>query len=116
MENEDVWELWQNVATQIRTGSGGVIGYDYPAIFQTADKLGIIVDAIVLRKIRVLEGSFLAAVYDKSGTSNDENNDRVEYCKACREAKLNVSCDSCDLNTIRTVAATGKDSHPGRPS
>lgn len=54
-ENEEAWELWVAVHTQWRAGPAGVIGLDYPAVYQEAALMGIDLSPGLRSKIKALE-------------------------------------------------------------
>jgi hypothetical protein len=55
LENAEAWELWLVVHTQWRAGPVGVIGLDYPAIYQEAVLMEIDLSPGMRAKIRALE-------------------------------------------------------------
>lgn len=60
--NRRVFELLCCTSTQWRMGMNGVIGMDYPAVYQTAKIMGIKMDKKMLNKIRAVERSELEAI------------------------------------------------------
>lgn len=67
-ENEDAWDLWQAVNTQWRASGFGLVGLDYPAVWQTAEILEIEVTKPLFKKIQALERFELS----RSRKTNDE--------------------------------------------
>jgi len=61
--NRDVWELWAAVQTQWRGAGMGIIGLDYLAVQQEADRLGIEATPAVMNKLRALEAATLRQVH-----------------------------------------------------
>ncbi len=53
--NEEALELWLAVRTQWRAGGLGVVGIDYLAVQQEADRLEIDLNRCLMRKIQALE-------------------------------------------------------------
>ena len=51
----DAWVLWLAVQTQWRAGGFGIVGLDYPALFQIAERMGIEVSVCTMKKIQALE-------------------------------------------------------------
>jgi len=99
-ENEDAWELWLNVLTQWRTGTKGVIGLDYNAAALISKTLEIPFDKVVFRKLRLLEMRVLIpAIKKQKGSSRD--NPQQDFCRACRAAKKNLDCSTCNVNEIK---------------
>ncbi|MBW1778748.1 MAG: DUF1799 domain-containing protein [Deltaproteobacteria bacterium] len=64
-ENEDAVEIFFECSTQWRAGIGGVIGLDYPAVFQVAEALNIPITREVMAKIQHLERRTLDSVAQK---------------------------------------------------
>lgn len=64
--------------TQWRAGSGGVIGLDYPAVFQVAETLGIPLNRGILEKIRLMERWTLDAAA-KVQKEKSKNAGRIGY-------------------------------------
>lgn len=58
-ENFEAWTLWLAVQTQWRVSFGGLLGLDYPAMFQMAEFMGIEMSPGALAKIKALELSTL---------------------------------------------------------
>jgi hypothetical protein len=98
-ENEDAWDLWTNVLTQWRVGPNGVIGLDYNAAAMIAGVIEIEFDKVVLRKLRVLEQSVLKGIHDKQD-DRPHNDPKSAFCRACRVAKKNVDCSTCNIDQI----------------
>lgn len=98
-ENEDAWDLWTNVLTQWRVGPNGVIGLDYNAAAMIAGVIEIEFDKVVLRKLRVLEQSVLKGIHDKQ-VDRPHNDPKSAFCRACRVAKKNVDCSTCNIDQI----------------
>ncbi len=82
--------------TQWRTSLTGPIGLDYPAVFAVADRIEIEVDTSTFRKIRHLEILTLEGMREK-------NVERRKFCQACRAARKDKNCASCDKETIKLV-------------
>lgn len=59
-ENSDVWELWQLISTQWRTSYSGIIGLDYPAVFETAKIFDIPLTQKTFLKLQRLEMEMLS--------------------------------------------------------
>ena len=66
-ENEEVWEIWQDVKTQWRGSGMGIIGLDYAEVRRAAKDLGIKYGTRNKRKIKVIERIILDSV-NKSDT------------------------------------------------
>lgn len=64
--NLEAWSLWLAVQTQWRVSFGGLVGLDYPAMFQMAEFMGIEMSAGTLAKIKALEMATLNRP-DKAG-------------------------------------------------
>jgi len=69
----------------------GHIGLDYTAVIQIAQILGIPVDVVVMRKIRLLEAETLRMMQDKE-KSSDQKQKRCSNVNAC--AMCAKICDS----------------------
>ena len=69
-EDADAWELWLAIQTQWRVAFGGLVGLDYPAVFQVAAVLGIEIDDLILKKIQGLEIHVVAESNKKEETEN----------------------------------------------
>ncbi|WP_319760358.1 DUF1799 domain-containing protein [Maridesulfovibrio sp.] len=54
-ENEEVFELLCLCARQVRVGFGGLVGFDMPAVFAVADRLGMEIGRHEIEKIRAVE-------------------------------------------------------------
>jgi hypothetical protein len=54
-ENGDVWELWCQCSTQLRTTLAGAVGIDYNAMFQVAGALGIEITPGIMKKVNAME-------------------------------------------------------------
>jgi hypothetical protein len=100
-ENEDVWELWVSVLTQWRSGPNGVIGLDYSTVAMIAEVTEITFDKVTLRKLRVLEGCVLQGIYGKQ-KGQAANDPKSAFCRACRTAKRNLDCSTCNVDGIST--------------
>jgi hypothetical protein len=61
--NLETWELWQEVKTQWRAGGAGIIGLDYKAVYQEADRLEIDLSPGTFSKIKALESFTLKMVH-----------------------------------------------------
>jgi len=107
-ENEDAWDLWTNVLTQWRVGPNGVIGLDYNAAAMIASVIEIEFDKVVFRKLRVLEQSVLRGIHDKQ-VDRPHNDPKSAFCRACRVAKRNVDCSTCNIGAIKRRPITGID-------
>jgi hypothetical protein len=57
--NAEAWSLWLAVQTQWRASFGGLLGLDYPAMFQMAEFLGVEMSPGTLAKMKALEFSTL---------------------------------------------------------
>lgn len=99
-ENVDVWELWNACETQWRSGVNGIIGLDYPAVFQVAERMEIDIDRMALQKIKALETNMLISMRD------DKRKAIREYCQTCIDAGRNTDCHECDLTMIKKEAKT----------
>ena len=74
--NLEVMELWQLSASQWRTTGFGLTGLDLPAVFAIAERVGIIADELLIRKLRMLEQETLSAQSLKSSEEKpDERRD-----------------------------------------
>jgi hypothetical protein len=51
----EAWSLWLAVQTQWRATFGGLLGLDYPAMFQMAEFMGVEMSPGVFAKIKALE-------------------------------------------------------------
>lgn len=64
----DAWQtvqLWLRVQTQWRTSIGGIVGLDYPAVFQLMDRLKIKdPDGEVFDGLQIMEFAALKALKD----------------------------------------------------
>jgi len=98
-ENEDAWDLWTNVLTQWRVGPNGVIGLDYNAAAMIAGVIEIEFDKVILRKLRALERSVLKGIHEKQDAGK-QNDPKSAFCRACRAAKKNVDCSTCNIDQI----------------
>jgi hypothetical protein len=63
--------LFEASLSQWRASMGGIVGLDYPAVFQVASVLGIGVDAELFAYLRVLEADQLEAW--KPGNSEEQS-------------------------------------------
>jgi hypothetical protein len=64
-----VWTVWCAAGTQWRSGPGGILGLDYPAVRLVAEALGFDWTPGLLRGLQLLEDDFLAELSDHaSGT------------------------------------------------
>lgn len=112
-ENEDAWDLWTNVLTQWRVGPNGVIGLDYNAAAMIAGVIEIEFDKVVLRKLRVLEQSVLKGIHDKQ-VDRPHNDPKSAFCRACRVAKKNVDCSTCNIDKIIVKSPNDKTRNHNR--
>ena len=62
-ENRDAWDLWMPTQTQWRASGFGLVGLDYPVVFDMADRLGIKMNYPMLRKMQVLERTVVATAH-----------------------------------------------------
>ena len=69
-EDADTWDLWTAIQTQWRVAFGGLVGLDYPAVFQVAAVMGIEIDDLILKKVQGLELHVIA----ESGKKEEEDN------------------------------------------
>lgn len=67
--NTEALELWMEVNTQWRAGGMGVVGLDYPAVYQEAARLGIEISNCTMAKVKALERHSLQEL-----ASNDQGN------------------------------------------
>ena len=66
-ENYTAWYLYSRVQTQYNYTFGGVVGLDYPAVFATAEILGIEITPSIMAKIQLLEHEHIKEVTEKNG-------------------------------------------------
>lgn len=74
----------------------GIIGLDYSAMYAVAKSLDINIDSVTLRKIRCLENHLL-----KEESKRDTP--QSKFCQACRAAKKDKDCSTCDTRSIKLV-------------
>ncbi len=85
--------------TQWRVGPNGVIGLDYNAAAMIAGVIEIEFDKVILRKLRVLERSVLKGINEKQ-ENRRQKDPKSAFCRACRVAKKNLDCSSCNTDQI----------------
>jgi hypothetical protein len=71
-ENLDAWDLWLSVQTQWRASGFGIIGLDYLALQQEADRLEIDLSICTMAKIRALEAYTLKQQSKKNVKSDTQ--------------------------------------------
>jgi len=60
--NRRIFDLLCCTSTQWRVSMNGLVGMDYPAVYQTARIMGVKINPIVLKKIRAVERHVLEAM------------------------------------------------------
>lgn len=75
-QNEEAWELWQAVQTQWRGAGLGIIGLDYLAVQQEADRMEIKLDRCTMSKIRALEKDTLQRLFNREPKQEGEQEDQ----------------------------------------
>ena len=82
-ENEDVVELFQYSDTQWRTSAAGLVGLDYQAVDLVAGWIGIKIDDETFRKLKLLEGYYLAGLRDAAKRGTDKPQGSPEDASGC---------------------------------
>lgn len=73
--NKPVWFLWTKINTQWRSNGFGVIGLDFPAVFEIAKIYDIEINRSVFEKLKVLENKEL--IKQQKEQSNNQGGEAV---------------------------------------